>query len=81
MKEMKNGKVIDLVQIDENMSYVKDGEIITDKQMQSIMVESETDLTLLTAFAPGTIAFTAGYEEVWQKAADGTWTQFIGGSE
>lgn len=56
--------------------YVKDGEIHKHAPIESVMIESDADLALLTGYAPGSIAFTVGYSRMWQLAADGTWTEF-----
>ena len=40
----------------------------------SVMVRTEADLTMISAiYKPGTIAYTAGREQEWQLAPDGTW--------
>lgn len=59
------------------ITYVKDGEIYQNAACEAILIESSSDLPLLTDFDPGSIAFTAGYEHMWQKGADDTWTQII----
>ncbi|GEM_PF-4190861 len=69
----KEKKVIDVVQVEDAMSYIKGGEITTDSQMPSIMVESGSDLDLLANYPPGTIAFTAGYANIWQKTSANEW--------
>lgn len=38
-----------------------------------IMVESESDLDSLTNVDVGSIAFTAGYGDVWQFGLDNEW--------
>lgn len=45
----------------------------------AVMVKDETELTNLTGYAPGTIAFTAGYKKMWQLDFDGTWVIIVGG--
>ena len=37
------------------------------------MVESRNDLDGITGVAAGTIAYTAGFQAMWQLAANGTW--------
>lgn len=59
------------------ITYVKDGEIYQNASCEAILIESSEDLELLTSYDPGSIAFTAGYEHMWQKGADGTWAQII----
>jgi len=57
-------------------SYVKDGDIYKHVLPFSIMIESENDLEDLSSddYPPGSIAFTAGYVNMWQLSAAGTWT-------
>ena len=57
--------------IDEN------GDIQQNVQGASVMVKAEADLSSLTDYKPGTIAYTAGFTGVWQKAADGTWVSLL----
>lgn len=56
------------------MSYMKDGTLVTGQHASAVMVESEDDLTDLAGVVnPGSIAFTAGMTGIWQLKADGTW--------
>ena len=60
-----------------NIDYVKNGKIITDVPCNQVMVASKSEAeSTLADYPPGTIAFTAGYVNIWQKAADGTWNDF-----
>lgn len=43
----------------------------------AVMVKDETELANLTGYAPGTIAFTAGYKAMWQLDLDGNWETII----
>ena len=52
-----------------------DGNIQRDKNQVSVLVRDETDLALLTDYAVGTIAYTAGFADIWQLGADGEWTE------
>lgn len=54
--------------------YVKDGVLYKGAGSASVMVESESDLSDITG-SPGKIAYTAGFENIWQMAADGTWVE------
>lgn len=54
--------------------YVKDGELHVGGTAPSIMVSAETDLdNLPDIYPPGTVAYTAGFQDMWQLGADGTW--------
>ena len=37
------------------------------------LVESEADLTSLPTCAPGSVAYTAGYAQIWHKGLNGEW--------
>ena len=68
-------KVIDTV--DSVTDYVKDGVLYRNAVTGSVMVESSSDLENLGEYEVGSIAYTAGYEYIWQKKADGTWASMI----
>lgn len=58
-------------------SYINtDGVKITPVPDTSIMVSSQSDLSSLIC-EPGTVAYTAGFGNMWQKAADGTWATIV----
>ena len=58
-----------------NIDYVKNLEIKTTPN-RSVMIEDEdTDFALLGSYPPGTVAFTAGWKKVWQKATSGEWVE------
>ena len=58
------------------MDYIKNGTVYQGQQTFSIQVADETELNSLLdyGYTPGTIAHTPGYKQVWELAADGTWT-------
>lgn len=59
--------------------YIKNGKLVIGRmntEDSQVMVESESDLDALSASGecvPGTIAFTAGYNDMWQLSASGEW--------
>lgn len=55
--------------------YVKSGTLYTGSPMSLVMVESQSQLSTLEGYGPGTIAYTAGFGSMWQMDADGTWTE------
>lgn len=59
------------------MTYVKDSVIYTGLAAGNILVESESDLDLLTGYVPGTMAHTAGWTNVWELGTDGTWVPLV----
>ena len=52
---------------------MKDGIIYTGLASENILVESESDLDLLTGYTPGSMAHTAGWTKVWELGTDDTW--------
>lgn len=44
----------------------------------SIMVDSESDLeNIPNTVPPGSLAYTAGYQAMWQKGLDGNWVSIV----
>jgi hypothetical protein len=49
-----------------------------DNSIGTVMVSEENDLQILSAYPPGTIAFTPGYKKMWQLGLDGeTWVDML----
>ena len=78
IKGLVNGsnQYIDVVQNRGVIDYVQDGVIINNSVASTVLVSSQSDLSALDDYAPGTIAYTAGYKNMWQKAPNGSWTAF-----
>ena len=55
------------------VDFVKDGKLYKGNVADSVMIESSDDLTNLTDLCPGSIAYTAGFQSMWQLSASGTW--------
>ena len=71
---------IDVVQNAGNTDYVLDGAVVKNAPMKIVLVTSKAQAeALLSEYDPGTIAYTAGFLQMWQKAADGTWADFYSG--
>lgn len=68
---------VDVVQDEGSTDFVKNGRIYKDYPAKSVMVASESDLDLLASYAPGTVAYTAGYENMWQKSIADEWVQIV----
>ena len=66
--------VADIVQDAGNTDYVLDGVVYQNAPIKTVLVASQSDLSLLEDYGPGTVAYTAGMANMWQKAPDGTWT-------
>lgn len=57
------------------LDYVKNGSVYRGSAAASVLVESQSDLTNLDGYAPGTVAYTAGFGSMWQLAANGSWVE------
>lgn len=57
---------------------VSNGELVK-HYPQSIMVANQTELNALdtTGIEPGTLAYTAGYANMWQLDSDGAWQTIV----
>ena len=71
-------QVFDAVQDLGNIDYVKNGVIYKNAPCVAVLIASSADLELLEDYEAGTVAFTAGFENMWQKDIDGTFVQMIG---
>ncbi len=49
-----------------------DGTLVP-RNAQEVLVRSDADLELLTDLEPGSLAYTVGYANMWQKGEDGNW--------
>lgn len=57
----------------------KDSKLKMAENLKSVMVNAETDLAeIKEMYKPGTIAYTAGFQQVWQLDASGEWVA-VGG--
>mgnify|MGYP007038268228 FL=1 len=56
-----------------NIDFVKGNTIYRGSPMKLVMVQSDDDLAVLESYEPGAIAFTRGFESMWQKGIDGEW--------
>ena len=75
-KERQNDKVIDALQFDSD--YVDDdGNIHVHVKTTDILVTSKADLDNLTGYHPGSVAYTAGFGNMWQLDANGEWQAII----
>jgi len=55
--------------------YVQDGKIINSGKSNAVLVQNANDLPTLADMEPNSVAYTAGFEIVWQKGIDGNWYQ------
>lgn len=63
----------DVVNARGNEDYIKNGEIHKNASTQLVLISGSSELSLLADYAPGTIAHTAGFADMWQKSASGEW--------
>lgn len=64
------------------VDYVQDGVLHVSATTRSVCVASRADLASLPKeYPPGSVAFTAGFKELWQLDATGAWVDMIGGGE
>ena len=53
--------------------------IVQNAPTPSVLVSSENDLSRLSGYNPGTIAYAAGFKAMWQLSVSGEWVNVIGG--
>ena len=63
------------VQTRAEMDYVKGSTLYHGSRAASILVTSQSDLSELTGYEPGAVAYTAGFGSMWQLAANGNWVE------
>ena len=69
-------KIIDTVQSD--VDYVdSDGDIHIHTKVAEIVVTSAYDLASLSGYGVGSIAYTAGFANMWQLSASGDWVAIV----
>ena len=56
-----------------------DGDLVFGVNQRGVMVTAEADLANLPTelYAPGSVAFTAGFKAMWQLGADGEWVDMM----
>lgn len=54
-------------------NYVTANDLVTAVPCHQVMVSGSSDLSALEEYPPTTIAYTAGYANIWQKGIDGEW--------
>ena len=60
--------------------YIKNGIVEQGRQARMVLVNSENDLEALGPYGyePGTLAYTAGFAQMWQLSASGEWVSVFG---
>lgn len=69
----KDNEYVDVVQDRGNTDYLQGGVVYKNAPTKAVMVDSESDLSDLAGYEPGSVAYTAGFKAMWQLSADGTW--------
>lgn len=60
------------------MDYVSGTTLHKQVPSDSVMVTAETDLAKVKDnYNPGVVAYTAGFEHMWQLGADGNWATIV----
>ena len=68
--------VIDTYQADTD--YIdSDGDVHIHVKSCEVMVTAKSDLDSLSGYEPSSIAYTAGFKNIWQLGADGTWVAIV----
>lgn len=63
---------------DMDTDYVdNNGNIVKNDDAKTVMVRSKLDLPLFSGYNPGTLAYTAGFKNIWQLDAGGEWKTII----
>lgn len=63
------------VQTSSEVDYVKDEKLYKGSRGASVLVTAQSDLANLSGYAPGTVAYTAGFGSMWQLDADDNWVE------
>ena len=77
--EESTPKYSDVANTTGNLDYVQDGKLYKNNPTPSVLITAETDLeSLLGGYPAGTVAYTAGFADMWQKDASGEWIELGG---
>ena len=68
---------VDLVQNAGNTDYVLNGTVYKNAPLKSVIVPDGSALNTLQGYEPGTIAYTAGIDAMWQLSPAGEWVSII----
>ena len=64
--------------VDTDIDYVQGNNLVMGADARTVMVGSSADLAELADLTPGSIAYTAGFVDMWQKSASGAWVPMGG---
>lgn len=59
-----------------SVDYIDEGgRLCVEALQRAVMIRSQDDLSFLSEYPSGTIAYTAGFVTIWQKSAAGEWVE------
>ncbi len=64
-------------QTSSEVDFIKNGVLYKEATASAVLVTAQSDLASLTGYAPGTIAYTAGFKNIWELSAAGTWVDVL----
>lgn len=53
------------------------GNLVKNDDAKMVMVRSKADFDVIGSYRPGTIAYTAGFKNMWQLDASGEWQTIV----
>lgn len=63
---------------DMDTDYVDgNGNLVKNDDAKMVMVRNKADLNILGSYRPGTIAYTAGFKNMWQLDASSEWQTIV----
>lgn len=63
---------------DMDTDYVDgNGNLVKNDDAKMVMVRNKADLDILGSYRPGTIAYTAGFKNMWQLDASSEWQTIV----
>lgn len=63
---------------DMDTDYVDgNGNLVKNDDAKMVMIRNKADLDMLGSYRPGTIAYTAGFKNMWQLDASSEWQTIV----
>ena len=76
--DKENNSYVDQTQDIGNIDYVKNNTIYKNNPCKAVLISNEQDLTKLSEYPPGTMAYTAGFRSLWQLSISREWISVQG---
>lgn len=68
---------VDVVNTRGNNDIVVNGKISKNHDMRTVLISNPSDLDMIASYyGIGTIAYTAGFKQMWQLSPSGNWVAF-----